>query len=168
MDARHLARGGATRVSPAAYAIAGAVVGAVASLVGVYLTNEQQADLDALETRRTAYAEFIAEAQLYGRQLQEVRDAIQGDDRQQFEDATSALRRADGDLYVAVSVVAMVGSQDVLMAANDLRDALTSWDDPEDLKSMDAFREALNQAIKSSNEPAKQFLFQARLDLGAD
>ena len=69
---------------------------------------------------------------------------------------------------MAASVVAMVGSQQVLTAADSLRDALTSWDDPEVLASVTSFKEGLDQAIGPANDAfGRPALFAARSDVGA-
>ena len=67
-------------LSPAGFALLGALVGAFSSLVGVYLTSERQGALDELATKRDAYAAFLSKAAEYSRQMAVVQFAYTDDD----------------------------------------------------------------------------------------
>ena len=117
------------RPNAALYALAGAVIGASASLLGAYVTTEQQSKLDSLATKREAFAAFVAEAEQYGNQLSNVMDALNDGDKARFEEERTILEdEASGELYAAFSVVWMVGDANTAVAARDVRARLVDWE----------------------------------------
>ena len=130
-------------MNSAVYALVGTVLGVAASLLGSYMTSEQQANLDAIATKREAFAAFIAEYTEYSRHLRDLAYFRgQGDD-ERVEAEWAATLAQSTDLATARGVVVMVGDPRAAEEANLVTGAMF------DVTRQD-WREMTDQEISAS------------------
>lgn len=150
------------------YVLAGALTGAVASVLGAYVATEKQSDLDALATKREAYAAFIVEADQYARQLLTVTNAL-SQVLATLTEESRLLDEASGELYAAESVVWLVGDRHAAAVAADTFEWLsgTRRGPSQSIEpvGLDAKVDALAKRVSAGRASLGDFIEVARDDL---
>jgi hypothetical protein len=150
-------------------ALAGSLIGGLAALGGAYLTYRVQVDTHAEDTKRAAYANFVAEAEELRDAVLAVRIAANASDQKAYEAAAREADEASVGVYPATAAIYILTERGsaTSRAATNVNDLLLSMEatirDTPEVKDFDV--EVARQANARADGFLGDFLNAARFDL---